>query len=105
MVIDHQKLLEDSREAHVGERYIGTMAKKNLDALMMATRRCMMERRGIVAVTSIDVGLTIKKELDAPMMAFLRCVMERCIVAAGVTGIDVGLMIKKEFDALMMAFR
>jgi len=51
---------------------IGMSIKKELDALMMAARSCIMERCVVVgAFQSIDIGMSIKKELDALMMAFL----------------------------------
>jgi len=50
---------------------VGMSIKKDLDALMMAARSCIMERCVVVgAFQSIDIGMSIKKDLDALMMAF-----------------------------------
>jgi len=48
---------------------VGMSIKKEIDALMMAIRRCIMKRRVVVVIASIDVGISIKKEIDALMMA------------------------------------
>ena len=47
---------------------IGMSIKKELDALMITFRRCIMERCAVGKCTSIDIGMSIKKELDALMM-------------------------------------
>ena len=43
--------------------------KEELDALMIASSRCIVKRCIVVLVTRIDIGMAIKEELDALMMA------------------------------------
>jgi len=50
---------------------IGMSIKKDLDALMMAARSCIMERCAVAGSKSIDIGMSSKKELDALKMVIL----------------------------------
>ena len=54
---------------HIDERLVCAMVDQHFDALVMATRRCMMKRCVVIVVKSIDIGMSIKKELHALMMA------------------------------------
>jgi len=44
---------------------------------MMAVVECEMDCRLVVAIKSVDIGISIKEDLDALQVAFRRCEMER----------------------------
>ena len=50
---------------------IGMSIKEELDALMMAIRRCLMKRCTGISINGIDIGMSIKEELDALMMTII----------------------------------
>ena len=61
---------ESKRDAYINERLVSATINKDFDTFAMVIRRGKMERFIVVAVASIDVGMSIKKDLDTLMVAF-----------------------------------
>ena len=45
--------------------------------MVMTVVECEMDCRLVVAIKSVDIGMSIKEDLDALQVAFRRCEMER----------------------------
>jgi len=50
---------------------VGMSIKEELDALMMAIRRCIVKSCFATSINGIDIGMSIKEELDTFVMAII----------------------------------
>ena len=82
---------------------VGMPIEKELEALILAIRRCKMERRTVVGTWIINIGVSIEKELEASAVAMPRRKMDWPILIPA--GMDIGSSFEKELNTLMVAFR
>jgi hypothetical protein len=76
---------------------VGALAKQLLNHLVVASRRCRLERVAILSPLRVDVGALVKQRLDNPIVAFRRC---RCKYATELFAlrISVGTLAESQLD-------